>query len=310
MLLRSTNFLIVGFTSVMLVACRGDKAPSRADSTASSAQAVTSSVPLPVNTGWEEIQAGPALLLGVEDNPAMASVVKPMLNDSLLAREPALNTDSLSGMSVELFGRTGLIGSAQVASAVAPNAGEGCIAWPMMTLSGAGPKAWQVGFRKGFVTPLPLDSLEGMTPADSMSVTSDLARLASAVPAEGDTSFQGLPFSVRKAYRATSGQQQLLIGDIVRKINEEANPREEHLLLIAERPRSGSQYSTVFHSRATGSEEQVRTTDVLAAGRFVNGGRILLVVSFGYENGNRVALIERMTDSQWRISWRSAYTGC
>ena len=161
------------------------------------------------------------------------------------------------------------------------------------------------------MTPLALDSIEAFSSADSMSVTAEMARLASALPSASDSAFQGLPFAVRKAYRVISSQPPLLIGDIVRKINEEANPREEHILLIAEKTSTSSPpYQTVFHSRATGSEEQVRTTELLAAGRLVHGGQIFLVVSFGYENGNRVVLIERSSNSQWRITWRSAYTGC
>jgi hypothetical protein len=102
----------------------------------------------------------------------------------------------------------------------------------------------------------------------------------------------------------------ILIGDVVRKINEEANPREEHLLVIAERDQgSTAGYSIVFHSRAAGSEEAVRTSEVLGAVRFLSG-RPAVVVSFDYENGGRVALIERVADGGWRITWRSAFGGC
>jgi len=268
-------------------------------------------VPTPVNPGWDEAQTGPALFLPVADNAAATAVVNPMLTDSVVAGSAEGAADSLAGLSIELFGRTGLIGSARLSQRAAPIVAEGCIAWPTMTLAESNQKQWQVGFRQGIVTPLPLDSLEGFSSADSAAVTTELARLASALPATNDSAFQGLPFSVRKAYRASSSQPVLLIGDIVRKINEEANPREEHILLIAEKNNvSVSPYQTVFHTRAAGSEEQVRTTEILAAGRLVHGGETVLIVSFGYENGSRVALIERSGNAQWRISWRSAYTGC
>ena len=155
---------------------------------------------------------------------------------------------------------------------------------------------------------IPLDSLENAGPADSLAITTELARLASALPASTDSAFQGLPFSVRKAYRSENGG---LVGDIVRKINEEANPREEHLLLIAEpNPSDRAHYVTVFHSRAAGSEEVVRTSDVLAAVQFIRNKRVALIVSFEYENGNRVALIERISNGNWKVTWRSAYAGC
>jgi hypothetical protein len=148
-----------------------------------------------------------------------------------------------------------------------------------------------------------------VTPADSLSITTELARLASALPASNDPAFQGLPFSVRKAYRSKIGQTSLLVGDIVRKINEEANPLEERLLLIAERG-SGDAYSTVFHSRAAGSEEIVRTNEILAAVKFNKGNRPAIVVAFEYENGSRIALIERLSGTAWKLTWRSAYAGC
>jgi hypothetical protein len=44
--------------------------------------------------------------------------------------------------------------------------------------------------------------------------------------------------------------------------------------------------------------------------RFVNGGRAAVIVSFEYENGSRVALIERAAPFRWKLAWRSAYAGC
>lgn len=295
---------------VVMTSCTSDSKPAASDSIKSDSQS-TAAVPIPaVNTGWNEIEAGPVLLVAGSDNAATASVVNPMLNDSLLAAVSQTASDSLSGLAVDLFDRSGFVSTGRLGARTQVSASEGCLAWPVMSLAESNQKQWQAGFRKGVVTALGLDSLEGFSSADSMAVTAELARLASALPAAGDSAFQGLPFSVRKAYRTNSSQPPLLIGDIVRKINEEANPREEHLLLVAEKAPSGSQYRTVFHTRATGSEEQVQTTEILAAGRLVHSGKTIIVVSFGYENGNRVALIERSGNSQWRITWRSAYTGC
>ena len=158
-------------------------------------------------------------------------------------------------------------------------------------------------------TPVPLDSLEGASSADSVLVTTELARLASALPESNDAVFRGLPFNVKKAYRTKGGPIGLLIGDVVRKINEEANPREEHFLIVAERSSGADgRYTTVFHSRAAGSEEVVRTNEILAVVRFVNGGNTAVIVSFEYENGGRLAFIEQTSEKVWKTSWRSAYT--
>ncbi len=298
-------------TAVLLVgaigACRTDKRPSADTTAVSSTPANLPAVPS-VNTGWQDSISGPILVLPVADNSAAASIVLPMMNDSVLSHDSTVNADALRGTTIDLFDRSGPAGSAQLSARAQSSTAEGCLAWPVLSLREPTAKAWQAGFKTGAAVSIPLDSLETVTPADSVSITTELARLASALPASNDPAFQGLPFSVRKAYRT---KQNTLVGDIVRKINEEANPREEHLLLIAEpNPSDRAHYVTVFHSRAAGSEEAVRTSEVLAAVQFVRNKRAALVVSFGYENGNRAALIERMSNNSWKVTWRSAYTGC
>ena len=102
-----------------------------------------------------------------------------------------------------------------------------------------------------------------------------------------------------------------MVGNIVRKINEEANPREERLLLVAERSEStrGS-YVGSFQSRSAGTEDAVRTNGLLAALSFVQTNTPALVISFGYDEGGQVALLERVANHEWKIIWKSAYTGC
>ena len=241
------------------------------------------------------------------ENGASVALVLPFLTDSALAHDSLqASIDSISGMRFDFFDRSGSSGSGRLVSQPVPSA-VGCTAWPAMRVEGAA-RSWRIGLRSGTVTPLPLDSLEKMVPADSLRITTELARLASALPASNDPAFQGLPFAVRKAYRSVTDST--LIGDIVRKINEEANPREEHLLLIAEPSRSGDRsYAVGFSTRSAGSEDVVRTTDVLALVRFVDGGNPALFVSFEYADGARIALIEKL-NGRWRLSWRSAYAGC
>ena len=302
---------VAGFLAAVLVhACKTDKPGSEQDSATTQPGAAVSPATPSLSTGWEETIAGPVLLLANPDNSSIASVVFPLLNDSALVHAPSLGIEPVAGMSFDLFDRAGSPGSSRLISGAQSSSAEACLSWPAAALDSV-PGPWRAAIRKGMATPLPLDSLEGSPSADSAAMTMELARLASALPASNDASYQGLPFSVRKAYRTKEGPVQLLVGDIVRKINEEANPREERLLLIAEKSSAVStQYSTAFYTRAAGSEENVRTSEVLAAIRFVNGGAPALVVSFDYENGSRIALIERSSGGRWKVVWRSAYTGC
>jgi hypothetical protein len=290
-------------------ACVDDKT-TPPDSTAAASETV-SPVPATIpNTGWDAAVSGPVLLLSVAEHSATTFVVLPYLSDSTI--EPSmLATDSLADTPVELFSRRGLSGS--TALVVVPDSArnEGCLSWPVARLAEIPSEPWKVGFVRGVVAALPLDSLEVMRNADSTAVTTELARLSSALAEGDDPAFRGLPFSVRKAYRFGTGETAILVGDIVRKINEEANPREEHLLVIAERPAASTgPYSAVFHTRVAGAEDAVRTNEILAAVRFVRGNRPALVVSFEYEDGGRVVLLQRTSAREWRMTWRSAYTGC
>lgn len=293
-----------------VIGCGGDKKPAASDSAVTMASP-SAQITIPsVNTGWDTTEAGPVMLLSGSESAANAAVVLPGLTDSALAGIPTFMLEPLSNMPLDLFGPAGLAGtSALVVSSQKLNT-EGCISWPTATLSPPPGREWRFGFRKGMATALPFDSLEGMTPADSSQVTIEIARIASVVAEGSDPAFRGLPFAVRRAYRFSLGSNSVVVADVVRKINEEANPREEHLLLVAERSATGDgKYVAAFESRVAGSEAVVRTNEILGAVRFLRGNPAI-IVTFEYEDGGKVALLERTGEKQWRITWRSAYTGC
>lgn len=293
-----------------LLACNRDKVSRPVDSSALKPVSENTQPPATANTGWNETEAGPVLLLSLPEAVNQAHVVLPFTIDSTSTRADAQRVDSIRGSEFELFDRSGKVAlvTLESVSNVAP--AEGCSSWPLSTFAEPPSRAWRIGFSYRTAKGLPLDSLESASSADSVAITTELARLSSMVTATGDPAFRGLPFTVREAYRLKLADAAVLIGDVVRTINEEANPREEHLLLIAEKTLSDSQYHTAFYSRAAGSEEQVRTNEILAAIQFVNGNRAAIIVSFEYEDGGRIALIERASNGSWKLSWRSAYTGC
>lgn len=299
----------VALASVLPLACKSDK-PVPADSVAAATPPPLSAPAAAVNTGWEE-SAGSFMLEQVPGNTARARVILPLLPDTMLSGPTPIVSDSLSGAKVDLLSRRGAVGSASIVLGGSSASGETCPSWPEANLTGEPGKAWTIGFASGTVAPLPLDSLEGMSSGDSSNVVSELARMSSAVVEGNDPAFGGLPFVVRKAYRFSIGGESVLVGDVVRKINEEANPREERVLLAAEKSTSGNEsYSTVFHTRVAGTEDAVRTTEILGAIRFVKTSRPAIVVSFEYDEGGRLALLQRINRRVWRISWRGAYAGC
>lgn len=305
------SVLVVGFLSLGSVACSGPDKPGGSDSSALAASKIPASQPAAVNTGWDDASAGPVMLLAANnDGGSTARLVLPRQTDSTLAAASTFQLDSLSMLPVDLFGPAGSAGQSTIVVSSQKSSGQACLAWPVARLTPHPNASWRVGFLEGKAAAIKLDSISGMTSADSLMTTTELARVASAANANGDPAFQGLPFIVQKGYRFSSGELSVLVGDIVRKINQEANPREEHLLLIAERSSPGGHYVVAYQSRSAGSEDAVRTAAVLAAVRFVQPAKPALVVSFQYDDGGQVGLIERTGDHQWRITWRSAYTGC
>jgi hypothetical protein len=294
--------------ALCLINCKDSRKSGSPDSTTPVIDASPSSQPVVVNTGWDAREAGPMLI--VADSTGLGGfMILPALTDSSVASVSNAQLDSAARGAVELFDRSGSRGFGSIAGVSQPASTEGCITWPPVTLQNVATQ-WRVGFMKGVAQALPLDSLDGVNSADSVMITTELARLASAVSVTGDPVYRGLPFSVRKAFRFNDASSSILIGSVVRKINEEANPREEHILLVAEKPLTGGSYVTAFHTRAAGAEDPVRTSEILALVRFAHDARPAFVVSFEYADGGRVALIERIGARTWKMTWRSAYTGC
>ena len=94
-------------------------------------------------------------------------------------------------------------------------------------------------------------------------------------------------------------------------MNEEANPRLEHLLIIGERPAgTRGKYNLRYFSRTAGAEESTQATEVLAAVQIGAEKRPAIVVNIEYDDGGKLGLIERTGPDEWRATWKSAYTDC
>jgi hypothetical protein len=169
---------------------------------------------------------------------------------------------------------------------------------------------WTVGFTSGRAVALPIDSIEGLPTPDSAALAASLARAAATLPGVGDPTFRGLPFRVRSAFTFRVDSVETVIADVVRAVNEEANPRIEHLLIVGERALgSPSPYSVRYSNRTAGAEESTPASEVLAVLSIGRSRRPVIVISIEYSDGRRLSLLERVS-GEWRAIWRSAYTDC
>lgn len=262
----------------------------------------------PVNaTNWD-MDAGPVMVMSLAEGESVG-IVLPQATDSTFPTGDSLAIPS--DLRFDLFGRTGKIASSVVVSPVTATAdADDCQSWPAARTKTA-ISGWRVGFPAGRVAAVALDSIAGMSSADSAALASQIVRTVSSLPLASDSEFRGLPFRVRAAYTFRTDATAGVIADVVRSVNEEANPRLEHLFVVGERPvNSTADYRAGFFSRTADREEEADITELLALVLIGPARRPAIVVNVDYDEGGKLGLLQRTAPGQWRFRWRSAYTGC
>jgi hypothetical protein len=288
----------------LFAACEHAKPVSRTDSAAPDTSVAPESSAAPVAARW--IGAlGPALFVP-SDSAGQAFVILP---DSLASIDDLRDT-----IDVRLLGRNGAAQPARLAQ-VKPSDTTECPSWRVISTAAMTP--WSVAFAGDAVTSLALDSIGGMSHADSSRLAASIIRLASALrddaPGGADSRFVGLPFTVRTAwtFQFADGRHGV-VATLQRQINQEASPLEEHTLLIAERDaRPGAaddSWTTTYSERSRGDEETVETRELLAAVKLGNQPP-LLVLSRDFGDRVDYGLLER-TASGWRVRWSGSGQSC
>lgn len=300
----------LGRTSLSLLVAIGCRDSSRNDSGSSRASLppVFSLGPAS-NTNWD-VNAGPVMLVSLGSEFDSAAVVLPEVTDSTMEEVQGI-VPPLSGLVFELFSRNGKVGSSTVASlSTTGSAPRDCYAWPAAKVDSARPN-WRVGLVRGNAKVIALDSIGSLSSADSATLAASLAQSAATLPASADPVFVRLPFRVRSAYTFRLDSNQVVIADVVRSLNEEANPRIEDLFLIGERPiGSTGKYTVGYFNRIAGAEETIQATEVLAVLEIGASKRPTVIVNVETEDGSQLGFIERVGPGQWRFTWKSAYTDC
>ena len=244
-----------------------------------------------------------------ENSLDTVAVIVPEATDSTVSIVGSANAP-VAGLAFDLFGRSGKIASTVRSAALSSDTSKlDCSGWPLARLV-TKQAGWTVGFTTARATAIPLDSIEALHSGDSASLAASIVRAAATLKSVSDPTFRGLPFRVRAAFTFRLDSIDVVIADVVRSVNEEANPRIEHLLLVGERPvGSSSPYDVRYSNRTAGSEESTQASELLAALRIGDAKRPIIVLSVEYSDGSRLGLLERV-DGEWRSAWRSAYTDC
>jgi hypothetical protein len=265
-----------------------------------------------VPSGWDAGAGAYVVLPTVDGGMSAASLVLPEATDSTVGDTTGL-TGALGDGQVELFARSGRVAVARVSVDATPPREAGCTAWPVARLAvdtGQILVPWTAAFPVGRVQAVALDSIEGLAPRDSAGLAADLTRLASRLPDDTSATFRGLPFVVLRAWRTAGLEETLVVAVLARRVNQEDNPLEERVVLVAEAPtRKLPSWRVGWHERASGQEDELVVAEPLLAFR-VSGANDLRVL-FGRDDGHSLgAAILARREGGWRVLWESAIAGC
>lgn len=317
MIRRMTRPVVLVVALALAAAC-DRPAPERSNDTTVD----TPSLPVPedsvvttVESAWDS--AAGAVFLTVGPNGATASVVFPDVSSEEEMTRTSLNPARFRGRVFDLMGNGQLAGSATLDAPVAADVPAECTAWPTVQLTGLSTdslaRPWLVAFERGRMQPIAFDSLAGFTARDSSRLAMELARVASGLPGDTIPDLHGVPYQVRRAYRfAVAPGVGGVIAEILRTLNQEASPRQEHVLLVAEHDSAagGGKYFAAYVERTSGTEDQLESSELLTVARRSDNGQIVAMLARYVGDGVIYALLEREGTRRWALRWSSPYAGC
>lgn len=261
-------------------------------------------------SGWDDA-AGPFIVLPTVDGGLVSgSLLRPEATEMTVGDTSGVGR-VLGDRQVELFSRSGSVGMARLTIEAAPRVDDGCTAWPVARLAANGTMPpWTAAFAAKRVTAVALDSIEGLAGRDSALFAARLTRLASALKDDTSATFRGLPFVVLRAWRTKAGPDGFVVATLVRRVNQEDDPREERLVLVVDTPSDAdATWSVGWHERAAGREEELVVAEPLLA--FHLAGRADLHLLFGRDDGVALgAAVLVRVNGAWRVQWESAVAGC
>lgn len=275
------------FVLLAIVACDDRARPARVDSAVDTAAISQAAASAPEDWASELGQ----LLVVPSDSGNSAVVIFPDFPSPRLVASAPLTLLSAGGDTAIARGQLVATESDQCGGA------------PLVHLSDSVTTPWSIGLLRRRVATLRMDSIEALPSADSARLAGDLARMASALTANEDSRFSGLPFAVLGAHRIDEEARQTVIAHVVRRLPQEAAPLEQHILVVAERPRASANavWTSVYTQRSEGSEETAEHFTVLAAVRAAD--RTLILLARDQLEQTRYEILERSPGGGWRSRW-------
>lgn len=242
-------------------------------------------------------------------------LVVPELGDRRFA-DSALSVRVGDSIPMALVGHPGKVADAHMRVTDAESGAGFCVTWPTVevaattVLRGRRSAAWRVGFERDSITPVAVDSLPGMSAADSTALANAIHSIVRDVPALSDSTLRGIPFSILRAYRLAANGRSIVVAELARKSGSEADPREQRLFVVGERNADEQAHRMVYSQDVTGPADRTPVTDLLAAVVPRGSPRPILVVGVDGRNGTTLHLLQRRGSRQWRRVWASVVSFC
>jgi hypothetical protein len=303
------TFLLV--TAISVVACRDDPTPRGNDTTQ-----VPELLPVPDTLAEIPVPVPDIVVLGgsflvPEDTPTRVSVVLPSATDKMLESE-TVDISSARRATYDLLLNGQIVGQRTLASAApAVDSVAECTAWPRLGLDGASAGVWSLAVPSGSFRPLQTDSLSGRSRSDSLVLARAIARVASSAPGDTIAALHGTPFVVHRAFTWRLADTTIVLAEVVRSLNQEATPLQEHLLIVAESsPGARTSFRRVYLERSAGTEDMMESVELLAAGVETKSGKAQLVIARFVGDGVVYSVLRREDTNGWTLLWSSPYAGC
>jgi hypothetical protein len=284
-LTRGERLACASVVLCLVASCSGADAPPRVDTLGTTATLA----PPPAEPAVERMNALGGLLVVPGDSSGTGIVIYPAVPTTQLVGSAPLKLITPGGDST-------MAGAALVATD-SQVCGEAALVRVQDSLG----TAWSIGILGSDVSPVRMDSIDVLSRADSTRLVADLARLASTIPMQSDSRFQGLPFVVSSARRFEGSGRQIVVSQLVRRVPHEAAPVEEHTFIVAERDSGSTAYTMAFQLRSEGSEETAEQFDVLAVVR--GASALWLLLSRDNTAQTTYQVLERVAPGTWRSRW-------
>jgi hypothetical protein len=306
--------LAVAFALTVLCGCSGRESATHRDTTIAqigTPQGLSSDNVLAAV--WDTA-AGSLFAIPGRD-PGDAYVIDPTYADEQRLDTLHVERSSGIGMVLNLYVADDSVGVARIATVIKDST-DHCPMWPRARLvapdAGAITRPWSIAFPPGRVRGVRFDSLPVVSHGDSLRLTIAIARAASKTPGDTAAAFRGRPYVVRQAniFRLPTGQP-VVLAEVLRLVNQEANPEQEQLVLVLEPDKdiTAASFTVGYAERSIGLEETLASVDLISP-IVLQSGTAALLVRREVGDGSRLILLERLSPGRWAVRWRSAYAGC